>query len=76
MISDSVIDTKGRILIPKDIRERMNLLPGMKLLIKIENENLLILKPTTDEDFRKEVNIFRKKLKELQVEPISFEKLF
>lgn len=76
MISDIVIDTKGRILIPKDIREQMGLLPGMKLLIKKENDNLLILRPTSNAEFKKEVQLFREKLKELKIEPISFEKLF
>ena len=74
--SDTIVDTKGRILIPKEIRDKLNLKPGVKLLIRLENDKIALLKTTTTEDFQAEVDQFGKKLKKITAEPISTEKLF
>ncbi|RLE53098.1 MAG: hypothetical protein DRJ26_03820 [Candidatus Methanomethylicota archaeon] len=38
------IDDKGRVLIPKEIREKFNLKPGAKLQVEIR-ENEIVFKP-------------------------------
>jgi len=50
------MDSKGRIQIPKKVRDEMNLKPGQKLKIKIEDGNLVILKPISA-NFSKELTI-------------------
>ena len=76
MDSDVTIDMKGRILIPKEIREKLNLKPGVRLLIKIENGRIILLKSTSLEDFQSEIKSFQQKLKDLTTEPIPTKKLF
>lgn len=74
--SDVIVDTKGRILIPKDIREKLNILPGVRFLIKIEDGRLVLLRTTSLEDFQSEIETFQEKLKKLTSDPIPTEKLF
>ena len=76
MDSDVIVDTKGRILIPKDIREKLNISPGVRFLIKIEEGRLVLLRTTSLEDFQSEIETFQEKLKKLTNEPIPIEKLF
>ncbi|TFG18794.1 MAG: AbrB/MazE/SpoVT family DNA-binding domain-containing protein [Promethearchaeota archaeon] len=76
MDSSVTIDVKGRILIPKEMREKLNLKPGVKLIIKIEDGRLVLLKSTSLEDFQSEIKSFQQKLKKLTTEPIPTEKLF
>ena len=76
MDSDVIVDMKGRILIPKEIREKLNIKPGVRLLIKIENGRLVLLKTTPLDDFRSEIETFQEKLQKLTIDPIPIEKLF
>jgi len=45
------VDNKGRILIPKWIRDRIGLKPGGKALLKVEKENIIIMPPISPEEF-------------------------
>ena len=74
--SDVIVDTKGRILIPKDIREKLNISPGVRFLIKIEDGRIVLLRTTSLDDFQSEIETFQKKLKKLTNDPIPIEKLF
>ncbi|MCD6494063.1 MAG: AbrB/MazE/SpoVT family DNA-binding domain-containing protein [Archaeoglobaceae archaeon] len=40
------IDEKGRILLPKEIRDRMNIKPGDEFLVANIDENAIIIKKT------------------------------
>lgn len=76
MDTDIIVDTKGRILIPKEIRERLNIKPGTKLFLKIENDRLVLLKATSVREFQSAIEDFQEKLRKLTKEPIPTEKLF
>ncbi|TFF99567.1 MAG: AbrB/MazE/SpoVT family DNA-binding domain-containing protein [Promethearchaeota archaeon] len=76
MDSDIVVDSKGRILIPKEIRKKLNIKSGSKLILKIEDERLVLLRATPLKDFQSELESFQEKLKKLTTEPISTDKLF
>ncbi|MHA1245558.1 MAG: AbrB/MazE/SpoVT family DNA-binding domain-containing protein [Candidatus Heimdallarchaeota archaeon] len=76
MDSDIIVDTKGRILIPKEIRQRLKIKPGSRLFLKIENGRLVLLKATSLSDFQSELETFQEKLKKLTSDPIPTEKLF
>ncbi len=73
---DVIVDTKGRILIPKSISEKLNILPGVRFLIKIEDGRLILLRTTSLEDFQSEIETFQEKLKKLTSVLIPTEKLF
>ncbi|MBD3192560.1 MAG: AbrB/MazE/SpoVT family DNA-binding domain-containing protein [Candidatus Heimdallarchaeota archaeon] len=76
MDRDIRVDKKGRILIPKEIRERLNIKPGTKLFPKIEAGRLVLLKATSVREFQSEVKNFQEKLRKLTKGPIPTEKLF
>jgi len=55
MITEVMIDEKGRILIPKETREKIGLKTGGKARLKVEKEKLVIMPPITAEEFIKEM---------------------
>jgi len=74
--TDIIVDTKGRILIPKEIRKRLNIKPGTRLFLKIEDGRLVLLKATSLSEFQSEIEVFQEKLRKLTRDPIPTEKLF
>ncbi|NLF87260.1 AbrB/MazE/SpoVT family DNA-binding domain-containing protein [Candidatus Bathyarchaeota archaeon] len=50
-----MIDEKGRVLIPKEAREKIGLQPGGKARLKIEKEKLIITPPVSPEEFIQEL---------------------
>jgi len=49
------VDEKGRILIPKETREKVGLKTGGKVRLKVEKEKLVIMAPISPEEFIKEM---------------------
>ncbi|MDH5792588.1 MAG: AbrB/MazE/SpoVT family DNA-binding domain-containing protein [Candidatus Bathyarchaeota archaeon] len=45
------VDDRGRVLIPKEIRERLGLNPGTEARIEVEDDRLIITPPVTPESF-------------------------
>jgi AbrB family looped-hinge helix DNA binding protein len=70
MDSESIIDDQGRIRIPLDVRKKMNLKPGEKMVFKIENEKIVIVKAITPKEFIEKSKEFRKHLSEVTDEPL------
>lgn len=50
---------RGQIVIPRDIRRRLNIIPGKKLLIKVEGEKAVI-QPLPDDPIKAFRGIFAK----------------
>ncbi|MEA2069692.1 MAG: hypothetical protein U9O98_00205 [Asgard group archaeon] len=46
MDSDIVVDSKDRSQIPKEIRKKINIKSESKLILKIEDERLVVLQAT------------------------------
>lgn len=49
------VDKKGRVQIPKAIRDKVGLHVGGKARLKIEKENIVIMPPISPEEFIKEM---------------------
>jgi AbrB family looped-hinge helix DNA binding protein len=49
------VDRKGRIQIPKAVRDKVGLQIGGKARLKIEKENIVIMPPISPEEFIKEM---------------------
>ncbi len=64
------IDEKGRILLPKEIRDRMNIKPGEKFLVADVDENAVILKRI---DVRKMLEDLIEKAKSIDLEKLERE---
>ena len=54
-IEEVTIDNKGRILIPKEIRDKVGLQTGGKARLKVEKEKILIMPPISPQEFIKEM---------------------
>ncbi len=50
-----VVDSKGRILIPKEVRDRLGLKPGGRAQLKVEKETIIIIPPISPEEFIEEM---------------------
>lgn len=50
-----VVDNKGRVLIPKEVRDKVGLQAGGRARLKIEKENIIIMPPISPEDFIREM---------------------
>jgi AbrB family looped-hinge helix DNA binding protein len=55
MEQEVIVDKKGRILIPKEAREKIGLQTGGKARLKIEKEKLILLPPVSPEEFIREM---------------------
>ena len=51
MVQEAVIDTKGRIVIPRQLREKLNLREGSKVRLTLEEGKIVIIRPTAPEEF-------------------------
>lgn len=55
MTEEVIVDDKGRILIPKEARDKIGLQTGSKARIKVEKEKIIIMPPVQPEEFIKEM---------------------
>ncbi len=76
MIDESIIDEKGRICIPLELRKRLKLTPGAKVRFQVDDGKLIIVKTTTPEQFSEAVSNFKALVKKTTDKPMTFEKLF
>ena len=45
------IDSKGRLLIPKEVRDKVGLKTGGKARLKVEKESIIIMAPISPDEF-------------------------
>ncbi|AIY89104.1 AbrB/MazE/SpoVT family DNA-binding domain-containing protein [Geoglobus acetivorans] len=64
------IDEKGRILLPKEIRDRMNIKPGEEFLVADLDENAVVLRRI---DVRKMLENLIEKAKSIDLEKLERE---
>lgn len=50
-MEEVTVDDRGRILIPKEIRERIGLQPGSGARLEVEDDRLIITPPLSPEKF-------------------------
>lgn len=50
-MEQAVVDERGRILIPKHMRESLGLQPGRQARLEMEDGRLIITPPTSPEEF-------------------------
>jgi len=55
MSVEVIVDNKGRVLIPKEIRDKVGLQAGGRARLKVEEENIVIMPPVSPEEFIKEM---------------------
>ena len=50
-IEEVTVDNKGRVLIPKEVRDKVGLQTGGKARLKVEQERIIIMPPISPEEF-------------------------
>lgn len=75
MSAESTIDEKGRVCIPAELRKKLNLKTGEKIVFQLNLDSIILRKATTPEEFSKQVHIFQESVKKSTSKPITFEKL-
>jgi AbrB family looped-hinge helix DNA binding protein len=75
MRSESKIDEKGRICIPSELRKKLGLNPGEKVIFQLDQNIIKIKKAVTPEEFTQNVKSFHEEVKKVRKEPIPFEKI-
>ena len=73
---DIVMDSKGRILIPLEIRKQLQLNPGEIFKFSLENGKLFLLKSSEHAELIQEIEKFQGEVKKVLTTAISTEKLF
>lgn len=76
MISEVQIDSKGRIIIPLDIRKLFNLQTGEKLQLELHNDSIVLRPKLTPQEMVSLVRKFRTEVKGKTKTPFTVEKLF
>lgn len=73
---DIVMDSKGRILIPLEIRKLLQMNPGETFKFSLENGKLFLLKSSEHSELIQEIEKFQGEVKKVLKTAISTEKLF
>jgi AbrB family looped-hinge helix DNA binding protein len=73
---EATIDEKGRITIPQELRTKLGLNAGTKILFSVVNSTLLVRKAISAKEFEQIVEEISDGLKSQSDSPIAFEKLF
>ena len=77
MIQEIVIDEKGRIVIPKKIRDSLSLKAGIKVKLRMESDRLIIEKTLSPEEFIEKMRGFIKKGSNIPVsDPIDLKEIW
>lgn len=64
-MSEAVVDNKGRVSIPKEIREELSVREGTRLRVMLEGDRILLIPPVDREEFIKEMEgVVRRRLPE------------
>jgi len=51
MVEEAVVDKKGRVVIPAQLRQGLGLREGAKVKLALEEGKILIMKPVTPKEF-------------------------
>ena len=76
LTTESKIDEKGRICIPVELRKKLDLKPGEKMIFQINGNNIIVRKAISPAEFVKKSEKFQKHIKETVKEEITIKKIF
>mgnify|MGYP002154706852 CR=1 FL=1 len=51
MMLEVTVDDRGRILIPKEVRDKVGLQAGRKARLEVEGHNIIVMPPVSPEEF-------------------------
>ncbi len=76
-IHETVIDSKGRITLSKEIRKSLGMLSGTRVRISVEDSHIIIEKAITPEEFINTMKGFIKNKSELpEMDPLDLKNIW
>lgn len=73
-MSEVVLDSKGRIALPKGIRETLGLREGVRVKVTVEGKRIVLAPPVSPDEFVREMEGYVKR--EIQGEPLEVKKIW
>jgi AbrB family looped-hinge helix DNA binding protein len=73
---ESILDEKGRVCIPSELRKQLNLLPGEKLVFQIDENTLIVKKAVEPHELVEKARKLRKNIRQNEQDPIEYKPLF
>lgn len=55
MVEDAIIDKKGRVVIPRDLRVRLSLSEGKRVRLSVDEERVIMTKRVSPDEFVREM---------------------
>lgn len=75
MMEEASVDDRGRILIPKEIRDMLGMDPGSGVRLEVEGGKLVVTPPVSPEKFIEEMEGFITKGKP-EIDPLKLKELW
>ena len=77
VMTTAVVDEKGRIVVPKRIRDEMRISEGSRVSVEIEKERLVVSKAVEPDEFIMEMEGFVRKSSRVPLaDPISLKRIW
>ena len=73
----SIVDEKGRIILPKPLRSELGIVEGSQVTVQVEKERLVVSKVVEPDDFIRDMEGFIKEGSKLPlVDPLSLRRIW
>ena len=77
MVEEAIIDKKGRIVIPRHLREELGLREGTKVRLVMEEGKIVVMRPVTPEEFIHEMEGCIKEGSQIpKINPLELKKIW
>ena len=77
MVEEAVMDKKGRIVIPRRLREGLGLREGAKVRLAMEEGKIVVMRPVTPEEFIHEMEGCIKEDSQIpKINPLELKKIW
>jgi len=75
-VTTTIVDEKGRIVVPKPIRKELRITEGSRVSVRVENEKLVVSRVVEPKEFINEMEGFVRKDSPLPlIDPISLKRI-
>jgi len=77
MVEEVIVDKKGRIVIPRQLREGLGLHEGAKVRLTLEERKIIIMRPVAPEEFIREMEGCIKEGSPIpEIDPLELKKIW
>jgi len=70
------LDEKGRVMIPREVREALGIKPGESLRLTVEGDKMVLTRPMSPEEFLKKKGVIKEGSPLPLTDPLSMKKIW